>query len=214
MISIPKFHPNEVLSAEKLNQLSAAIEQVQRIAEEARITDVCGGTFVRSSTGTTITIPTIGHESPGITGTPYVHPFAVSVNYDDGTATGVTIEKGLVCTTHYRPPTPYHTPQSAYEAGACYQVSRLVERTTIPGALPGKTLWLCVDRYTVVGQDTSFRLMDSSLDNEMIFAGTPEPECHPVKVAWFSEEPDGSISTKQLLRSDVFITIGATWDGV
>lgn len=62
-MSVPKFSRGEILSADKLNRLAAAVEAVEKLAKSAIIQDVAGGTFSRSAAGTTLSFPV-------------VHPFA------------------------------------------------------------------------------------------------------------------------------------------
>ena len=58
-MNIPKFSRGEILSADKLNKLSAAVEFVEKLAKSALIKDVNGGDFSRSPNGTTLSFPTV-----------------------------------------------------------------------------------------------------------------------------------------------------------
>lgn len=58
-MSVPKFSRGEILSADKLNRLAAAVEAVEKLAKSAIIQDVAGGTFSRSAAGTTLSFPVV-----------------------------------------------------------------------------------------------------------------------------------------------------------
>lgn len=55
-MNIPTFRAGETLTADKLNKLCEALREIGALAKSAAVTDVHGGTFTRSRSGTTLSL--------------------------------------------------------------------------------------------------------------------------------------------------------------
>lgn len=88
-----KFSRGETLTASKLNALVDAVNEIDKKATAATITDVEGGEYERSQFGTKLTIPQITPGGDGDTDLSWdedgggSHPFKVSASYIGGTLT-------------------------------------------------------------------------------------------------------------------------------